>query len=262
MSAASPSIAPVLPEGTVALVTGAGSGMGQASAREFAAAGARVVVADVNPDAAAETVRSIEEQGGLARVHVVDVSDEEQCRDMVAATVDAYGRLDYAVNNAALRPDTKGFLDCDLAEFHRILSVDLVGVMLCLKYELAQMVAQGGGAIVNMGSIRSIRALPTGPAYTAATHGVLGLSRAAAALHAADGIRVNTVCPGTIETPMVQAARAARGQSREDQAASASLFHRLGTPQEIAAAVVWLCSPASSFVTGLDVVVDGGALLV
>lgn len=250
-----------LPQGSVALVTGAGSGMGRATARLFAACGAHVIVADIDTESAVHTAGQITSEGGSAIAHSVDVSDEQLAAEMVNRAVTAFGRLDYAVNNAAIAPDRRGFVESDMAVFDRVLAVNLRGVMLCLKFELAQMIRQGAGAIVNMGSIRSLRAGAAAPAYTAAKHAVLGLSRVAARDHAANGVRVNTVCPGVIDTPMLRAARDARGEDEASHSAGASLMRRLGTPEEVAAAVVWCCSPASSFVTGQEIVVDGGYLL-
>lgn len=241
----------------VALVTGGGSGMGRATAHAFADAGARVVVADLD----AERGKAVAGEVGGHFVHT-DVTSPDAVENMVAETVAHYDRLDYAVNNAACPPDRTRIVDLDVESFRRVLDVNLTSVLLCLKYEIAQMLAQGGpAAVVNIGSIRSMRAQVGSPAYTAAKHAIIGLTRTAALEYAEAGIRVNAVCPGAIDTPMVRKARTERGESEADMAARLSLLGRLGTPEEVAQASLWLCSPASSLVTGQALVADGGYLI-
>lgn len=246
--------------GRTALVTGAGTGMGAATALLFAERGARVVVADVNDESGGATVEAIQSQGGEAHYVRADVSSEEDVRAMVATAVEVYGRLDCAVNNAAVPPDSAPIADLDLAVFDRVISVDLRGVALCLKYEIRQFLAQGGpAAVVNVGSVSSVRARPHNAAYVAAKHGVVGLTKVAAIEYGAQLVRVNAVLPGAIDTPMIRAARAAAGTSPADEF-GLSLFGRLGTPREVAEASLWLCSDRSSYVTGHCLAVDAGYL--
>jgi glucose 1-dehydrogenase len=245
--------------GKVAIVTGAAMGMGEATARVFAAAGAHVLVADVNPELGQAAVERIEREGGSASFCRTDVSRSSDVDAMVRAAVERYGRLDCAVNNAAVTPDTHPIAELDEQEFDRILAVDLKGVALCLKYETAQMLRQGdGGAIVNIGSVSSLRPQPENAAYVAAKHGVIGLTKVASLENAPHGIRVNTVCPGAIDTPMVRGALATVGMTEAEFAPIISLFGRLGRPEEVAQASLWLCSDQSSYVTGAALAVDAG----
>jgi NAD(P)-dependent dehydrogenase (short-subunit alcohol dehydrogenase family) len=246
-------------EGKVALVTGAAMGMGEATARVFAAAGAQVVVSDINAERGQATVERIEADGGSASYCQTDVSVAADAEEMVRTTVERYGRLDCAVNNAAVTPDTHPIHELDEAEFDRILGVDLKGVALCLKYEIAQMLAQGaGGSIVNIGSVSSHRPQANNAAYTAAKHGVIGLTKVASLENAPQGIRVNTVCPGAIDTPMIRGALETVGMTEQQFAPQISLFGRFGQPEEVAQASLWLCSDLSSYVTGAILAVDAG----
>jgi NAD(P)-dependent dehydrogenase (short-subunit alcohol dehydrogenase family) len=243
--------------GKVALVTGAGSGIGQAAALAFAHAGARVVVADIDADGGQATVHRIAELGGEAICIPADVAQEDDVARLIAETVARYGRLDCALNNAGI--SSGGGLTHELSEemWSRVLAVNLTGVWLCLKYEIAQMLRQdGGGAIVNVASVAGLVGGTTA-AYVASKHGVVGLTKQAALEYAPHGIRINAVCPGVIQTPMVDRVFAARPGLAERWLA-AEPIGRLGTPEEVAAAVVWLCSEAASFVIGVALPVDGG----
>lgn len=245
--------------GKVAIVTGAAMGMGEATARVFAAAGAQVLVSDVNQEAGQATVEQIEREGGTASFCRTDVSKAADAEAMVATAVERYGRLDCAVNNAAVTPDTHPIAELDEDEWNLIPAVDLKGVALCLKYEVAQMLSQGdGGAIVNIGSVSAHRPQPANAAYVGAKHGVLGLTKVASLENAPQGIRVNTVCPGAIDTPMIRGALQTVGLTEAEFAPVLSLFGRFGRPEEVAQASLWLCSDAASYVTGAILNVDAG----
>ncbi len=246
-------------DGKVAIVTGAAMGMGEATARVFAAAGAHVLVSDINEGLGEATVERIQRDGGSASFYATDVSKADDAEAMVRAAVSRYGRLNCAVNNAAVTPDTHPIVDLDEQEFDRILAVDLKGVALCLKYEIAQMLEQGdGGAIVNIGSVSSFRPQPNNAAYTAAKHAVIGLTKVASLENAPRGIRVNTVCPGAIDTPMIRGALETVGMTEAEFAPQISLLGRFGQPHEVAQASLWLCSDQSSYVTGAALAVDAG----
>ena len=241
--------------GKSALVTGASGGIGRATALAFARSGASVLVADVNAEGGQETVAMIEAAGGRAVWQRCDVSDAGEVRAMIAAAVSAFGRLDCAFNNAGL--NRLGDDEYDDAIWERNMGINLSGVMRCMREESAAMLATGGGAIVNTSSINGITGNPGQPAYTAAKHGVIGLTRHGALRWAQAGIRVNAVCPGVIETPMTAPLVANPDMKKVIDAMTP--MGRMGTAEEIAEAVVWLCSPAASFVTGHAMVVDGGA---
>ena len=244
--------------GKVALVTGAGSGIGRASAVAFAREGATVVVADVNVAGGQETVQHITQAGGQASFVATDVSREDDVQRLIEVTVSTYGRLDCAHNNAGI--GSPGQIHAiALDDWNRVIAVNLTGVFLCLKYEIAQLLAQGGGgAIVNTASIAGLVGGFSAP-YVASKHGVIGLTRQAALECAQQGIRVNAVCPGVIETSLTGWAMAGIPGLRERWLASEPVG-RFGTPDEAAAAVVWLCSDGASFVTGVALPVDGGWL--
>ena len=243
--------------GKTALLTGGASGIGRATALAFAREGARVAVADRG--GAEATVALINAAGGQAISLSGDVTDAAVVEAMVAQTVAAFGRLDCAFNNAGIAPAAVGPAgqrthELTDASWQGVLDVNLTGVFLCMRAELRQMLQQGGGVIVNTASIAGLFGLPMAGAYVASKHGVVGLTKTAAIEYAADNIRVNAVCPGYITTPMTEETVRRRGP----QLMARVPTHRMGQPEEIAEAVVWLCSDRSSFVTGAAYTVDGG----
>jgi len=243
--------------GQVALVTGASSGMGLATARAFAAQGASVALADINEDALRAANDELTSAGQQALAVVCDISDEDQVAALVDRTVATYGRLDMAFNNAGIQVPPSDAADEPAGIFERVNAINLRGVWACMKHELRQMREQGSGAIVNCSSLGGLVGLPGRASYHASKHGVLGLTKSAALEYAPRGIRINAVCPGTIATPMV-ADMEAKGELDMAEAIRNQPIGRLGTAGEIAAAVLWLCSPASSFVIGVALPVDGG----
>lgn len=247
--------------GKVGIVTGAGVGMGHATARLLAARGAKVVVSDINAETGRATVDAIRADGGTADFFACDVTQEDQVAALVARAVELYGRLDCAVNNAAITPDVLPIAEADMAVFDKVLNVDLRSVMLCMKYEIRQFLAQGsGGSIVNVGSVSSFRPQPNNAAYVAAKHGVIGLTKTGSLEYAGQNIRCNAVLPGAIDTPMLRAALEFNNFTEEEFAPALSLFGRFGKPEEVAEASAWLCSDASSYVTGHSLAVEGGYL--
>jgi NAD(P)-dependent dehydrogenase (short-subunit alcohol dehydrogenase family) len=244
-------------DGKVALVTGAASGMGLATARAFAEAGAAVALADVNEAAVRAAADGLVAGGWKAIGLRCNVADEADVSGMVEQTVSAFGRLDAAFNNAGVQSPALETADVSGEEFDRVNAINLRGVWTCMKHELRQMREQGSGAIVNCSSIGGLIGLPGRAAYHATKHGVIGLTRSAALEYASRGIRINAVCPGTIDTPMVsemlQKEPEAMKEILRDQP-----IGRLGRPEEIASAVLWLCGPGSSFVIGHALAVDGG----
>jgi NAD(P)-dependent dehydrogenase (short-subunit alcohol dehydrogenase family) len=247
-------------DGKVALVTGGASGIGRATAVAMAREGARVAVADRAEETAADTVALINAAGGQAIAIGGDVTKEADVAAMVARTVSAFGRIDCAFNNAgvatrAVGPAGQRIHELSQASFDAMLAVNLTGVFLCLKHEVAQMLTQGGGgAVVNTASIAGLIGLPTSAHYVAAKHGVVGLTKTAAMEYAQDGIRVNCVNPGYIKTPMTKETM----EARFDEIMAKVPMNRLGIPEEIAEAVVWMCSDKASFMTGASHVIDGG----
>lgn len=248
-------------DGRVALVTGAGSGIGQASALGFAELGAKVAVLDRDEQAGNQTLAAIKEAGGEAVFIQTDVTDEKSVAAAVAETVRRFGRLDVAHNNAGISPDTGTTVDCTRELWDQIFAVNVTGIWLSMKYEIEAMRASGGGAIMNTGSVSSLRAAPQISAYVASKHAVLGLTKVTALEYAKEGIRVNVVCPGLTATPMLEK-KAADGYFRIEDAVAASVpMDRLGRPEEIAAAVIWACSDAASYLTGATLSVDGGMVI-
>jgi NAD(P)-dependent dehydrogenase (short-subunit alcohol dehydrogenase family) len=240
----------------VVLVTGGAGGIGRATALAFGAAGARVVVCDVS-SAGEETVALITQAGGEAIFVQADVAKEAQVEALVGKAVAAYGRLDCAFNNAGIEEESKPLADADEALFDRIISVNVKGAWLCMKHEIRQMLKQGGGAIVNTASVAGLVGAPLQPIYAASKHAVVGMTKTAAAEYGKAGIRINSVCPGVIRTPMMERALE-REPRREKGIAKIHPIGRIGEAGEIAGAVLWLCSDAASFVTGHQMAVDGG----
>ena len=243
--------------GKVVLVTGASSGIGRATALAFAREGAKVVVADVTVEGGEETVAQVKKAGGEAIFVKTDVSKAVEVEALVAKAVATYGRLDCAHNNAGIAGNAKTIVDDTEDNWDRILAINLKGVWLCMKYEIAHMLKQGGGAIVNTASGAGLIGVRRGGAYVASKHGVVGLTKTAALEYAKAGIRVNCVCPGPIDTPMLQGIGGSN-QVVIERMVAAQPGGRLGKPAEIAEAAVWLCSDAASFITGLPMPVDGG----
>src|SRR5438105_6781537 len=244
-------------ENKVALVTGAGSGMGLATAKGEASAGGSVVLADSQEEAVRAEASQLEASGRKALALGCDVSDDGQVASMIERAVSSFGRLDAAFNNAGVMQRRLDTADISGDEWDRVLAINLRGVWSCMKYELRQMLRQGGGAIVNCSSIGGVIGNPGLAAYAAAKHGVLGLTQTAALEYAARGIRINAVCPGTIKTPMVQSMTGGDSKALAEMVKDEPIG-RLGEPEEIAAAVVWLSSPGASFVVGHALLVDGG----
>lgn len=248
-------------DGKVAIVTGASAGIGHATALAFSREGASVVVADIDAERGEKTAAEINGLGGAAIFVRTDVSRADDVAAMVDRAVERFGRLDYAFNNAGVEGAPAPTADCTIENWTRTISINLTGIFLCMREEIPKMLAAGGGAIVNNSSVAGLVGFAGIPAYTASKHGVVGLTKTAAIEYATQGVRVNAVCPGVIQTEMIT--RFTHG----DPDAAAHLLQsepigRLGTPEEIADAVIWLCSDRASFVTGQALAVDGGFVAV
>ena len=239
------------------LVTGAASGIGRAAALAFAKAGARLTIADIDVAGAEASLAMIHAAGGTARFVKTDIANAAEVEALIAGIVVAYGRLDCAFNNAGIEIEHLPLADSDEAIFDKIMHVNVKGVWLCMKYEIRQMLKQSGGVIVNTASVAGLVGAPLQPIYAASKHAVVGLTKTAAAEYGRAGIRVNSVCPGVIRTPMLEQALA-REPRREKTIKSLHPIGRIGEAEEIANAALWLCSDLSSFVTGHQLAVDGG----
>jgi NAD(P)-dependent dehydrogenase (short-subunit alcohol dehydrogenase family) len=244
-------------ENKIALVTGGSYGIGKATAIAFAQRGAKVIIADWMEDPNQDVIKTIKALGGEVVFIKCDVSNSSQVKALVEKTVSSFGRLDYAFNNAGIEGASASTHECTEENWEKVIGVNLKGVWLCMKYEIAQMLKQGKGAIVNNASIAGLVGFQNIPAYVASKHGVIGLTQNAALEYAKLGIRVNTVCPGVIRTPMIDRFTG-KSKEVEKQFETMEPVGRLGAPEEVAEAVVWLCSDASSFITGDAIPVDGG----
>lgn len=250
-------------KGNVALVTGASSGIGKATAEAFAAKGANVVVAARRKDELDNLVATIEAKGGKASAVKTDVSDAKSVEQMVAHTIEVFGRLDYAINNAGVEGKFVGITDLAEEDWDQVQNINLKGTFLCMKYEAKAMLNLGhGGAIVNIGSVNSFLGFPTGSAYVTSKHGLIGLTSSVSAELASQGIRVNLLCPGITDTPMHQRLRGIIGDDAYDKGLLPTVhLQRAGQPEEMAKAIVFLCSDESSYITGTTLTVDGGLTL-
>ena len=243
--------------GKVAFITGASSGIGRATAMAFARAGADVMVVDVLGDGGHQTVAAVQELGRRAVFVRCDVSRDDDVRHAVRDTIEAFGRIDFAFNNAGIEGQQAATADCTPENWDRVIGINLKGVWLCMKYQIPQMLGEGGGAIVNCSSIAGLVGFQGIPAYVASKHGVVGLTRTAALEYSKSNIRVNAVCPGVIQTPMID--RFTHGEAAiRKQLVEGEPVGRVGRPEEVADAVLWLCSERASFVTGHALAVDGG----
>lgn len=243
--------------GKVAIITGAASGIGRATAELFAVHGASVVIADRDLDGARETLDLVKKKGETGIAVQVDISEEEQIKKMIEETIDRFGRLDYACNNAGIEGEQAFTVDCASDNWRRVIDVNLRGTWLCMKYQIAEMLKNNEGAIVNISSIAGLLGFPGIPSYVSSKHGINGLTKTAALEYARQGIRVNAVCPGAIQTPMIDRFVSEVSQERKDLMAAHPLG-RFGRAEEVAEAVVWLCSEKASFITGQTLAVDGG----
>jgi len=243
--------------GKVTLVTGAGAGIGRATAKAFAAQGARVVVSDVSVQSGRETVAEIKERGGTATFAACDVSDAKAVDALFDQAIREFGHIDCAINNAGVDIEMQVEPQWDPELFERIFAINVRGVYLCMRREVEHMRTLGEGAIVNLASFASIAGVPNKPAYTASKHAVLGLTRSAALFYAQHNIRINALCPGSVNTAIIRA-NFAIIPGGEATLNAANPAHRMAEPEEIAEAAVWLCSPRSRYVVGHGLVIDGG----
>ena len=243
--------------GKVAIVTGASAGIGRATALALAVEGATVIVADIDDIRGAQVAAEIADKGGTARFVHADVSHDPQVAELVSRTVEEFGGLDVAFNNAGIEGTPAPTHECTPENWQRTLAVNLTGVWSCMRHEIPAMLERGGGSIVNCSSVAGLVGFATSPAYVASKHGVVGLTKTAALEYAEAGIRVNAVCPGVIATEMIERFTGGRPEAAAALIATEPVG-RLGRPEEIADAVVWLCSDRSSFITGQAIAVDGG----
>ena len=244
-------------QGRVALITGAAKGIGRACALAFAESGASVLVSDRNPDQVAELAATIEEMGGVAAALGCDICSEAQVEALVAEATRRWGRLDFAINNAGTSPPITPLTRCETGDWDRIIATNLTGLFYCLRAQIKTMRATGG-AIVNIASTTGLRGAAGLASYSASKHGAIGLTRSAALETAAQGIRINALCPGAIETPLFAARLGDEGMRAA--IAGQTPMGRIGRPEEVAALALWLCSDAAAFVTGTEFTVDGGLL--
>jgi NAD(P)-dependent dehydrogenase (short-subunit alcohol dehydrogenase family) len=246
--------------GKVVLVTGGGSGIGRASALAFAKKGAKVVIADVAVEGGQDTLYMIKDINGEAIFVETDISKAIEVKTLVKRTIDTYGALNYAFNNAGIEGKSSSTVACTEENWDRVIDINLKGVWLCMKYQIPYMREQGGGVIVNMSSVAGLSSsLQRFPAYVASKHAVIGLTKVAAAEYAKAGIRINALCPGFIHTPMIES-KVQDNTELKTWVNNQVPIGRLGTPEEIAEVAIWLCSDTASFVTGHAMVVDGGSL--
>ena len=244
--------------GKVAIVTGAASGIGRTGAQFFARDGASVVVSDIDEQGGQQTVQLIKDAGGEAILVLTGVSDHRQCKQLVDQTVERFGRLDYACNNAGIGGEQNPTADYSIEGWQKMIGINLSGVFYCMKYEIPEMLKSGGGAIVNVASILGRVGFYGAPAYVSAKHGVVGLTQNTAVEYGERGIRVNAVGPGFIRTPMISELE--EDPETHQRLVSLHPIGRLGEPEEVAELVIWLCSDKASFVTGAYYPVDGGYL--
>ncbi len=242
----------------VAIVTGGSSGIGRATALMFAREGVKVAIADIDAGRGESVVQEVKQAGSDAIFVKTDVSDAANVEALVRQTVEAFGRLDFAVNNAGIGGPSAMTADYAEADWRRVLDINLTGVWLCMKYQIPEMLKQGGGAIINVASILGQVGFANAPAYVSAKHGVLGLTKTAAIEYATQGVRVCAVCPGFIATPMIEDAGMTEGSEMANAIAGLHPVKRLGTSEEVASLITWLCSDGASFVTGNAILVDGG----
>lgn len=245
-------------DGKVALVTGAASGIGRSTAQLYSREGARVVVSDMDEGGGEETVALIRDSGGTATFVRSDVSNASACEQLVQTTIDEYGRLDYACNNAGIGGESSPTGEYSIEGWQKVIGVNLSGVFYCVRYQIPAMLETGGGSIVNMASILGQVGFATAPAYVAAKHGVLGLTKSAAIEYAERAIRVNAIGPAFIRTPLIEALES--DPESHKMLLSLHPMGRLGEPHEVAELVMWLSSDKASFVTGSYYAVDGGYL--